>query len=152
MTYAVTNTDTTMRARLSKMEIASPSYLPILSFFLFTRVPEGCQNSIGQLLLLLLLILLLRAITGSELFPYLTCLHTTTFVLLITRRAKLLNTDWSMKRVFLFFIFLCEEGKITRSRLVLRLPSNSLFNREIVTREVVSSRLRPDQHSRSLNN
>ena len=47
MTYAVTNTDTTMRARLSKMEIASPSYLPILSFFLFTRVPEGCQNSIG---------------------------------------------------------------------------------------------------------
>ena len=110
------------------------------------------KTLLGQLLLLFLLILLLRAITGSELFPYLTCLHTTTFVLLITWRAKLLNTDWLMKRVFLFFIFLCEEGKITRSRLVLSLPSNSLFNREIVTREVVSSRLRPDQHSRSLNN
>ena len=41
------------------------------------------------------------------------------------------NADWSMKRVF-FLILLCEEGKITRSRLVVRLPRNSLFNREVV--------------------
>ena len=40
--------------------------------------------------------------------------------------AKLLNADWSMKREFFFLILLCEEGKITRSRLVLSLPSNSL--------------------------
>ena len=50
---------------------------------------------------------------------------------LITYRAKLLNTDWSIKRVF-FLNFACKEGKITRSRLVLRLPSNTLFNREVV--------------------
>ena len=31
-----------------------------------------------------------------------------------------------------FVILLCEEGKITRSQVVLRLPSNSLFNREVV--------------------
>ena len=35
-----------------------------------------------------------------------------------------------MKGVF-FLNFACEEGKITRSRLVLRLPSNSLCYREI---------------------
>ena len=50
---------------------------------------------------------------------------------LITLRAKLLNADWSMKRVFLLNL-LCEGGKMTRSRLVLRLPSNSLFNQEVV--------------------
>ena len=49
-----------------------------------------------------------------------------------TETAKLLNADWSMKKVLFFLILLCEEGKITRSRLVLRLPSNSLFNREII--------------------
>ena len=37
----------------------------------------------------------------------------------ITKRAKLLNADWSMKRV-LFLNFAWEEGKITRSRLVER--------------------------------
>ena len=41
------------------------------------------------------------------------------FSLLITKGAKLLNADWSMKRVF-FFNFAWEEGKITRSRLVER--------------------------------
>ena len=49
----------------------------------------------------------------------------------ITLRAKLLNADWSKKRVSFFLYFLFEEGKITRSRLVLRLPSNGLFNREV---------------------
>ena len=38
---------------------------------------------------------------------------------LIKYRAKLLNADWSMKRVFFL-------------RLVLRLPSNSLCYREVV--------------------
>ena len=33
-----------------------------------------------------------------------------------------------------FLILLREEGKITRSRLVLRLLSNSSFNREVATR------------------
>ena len=47
MTYAVTKTDTTLRARQSKIEIASPSYLPISSLFLLTRVLEGCQNPTG---------------------------------------------------------------------------------------------------------
>ena len=50
---------------------------------------------------------------------------------LITQTAKLLIADWSMKRVF-FLILLHEEGKKTRSRLVLRSPSNSSFNREVV--------------------
>ena len=50
--------------------------------------------------------------------------------ILITYRAKLLNADWLMKRVFFSLNFACEEGKITRSRLVLRLPSNSLCYRE----------------------
>ena len=36
-----------------------------------------------------------------------------------------------MKRVF-FLNFACEEGKITGSRLVLRLPSNSLRYRDVV--------------------
>ena len=36
-----------------------------------------------------------------------------------------------MKSVF-FLNFVCEEGKITRSRLFLRLPSNSLCYREVV--------------------
>ena len=40
---------------------------------------------------------------------------------IITLRAKLLNTDWSMKRVFFFLILLVKEGKIIRSWLVLRL-------------------------------
>ena len=44
---------------------------------------------------------------------------------------KLLNADWSIK-IKLFFFWLCEEGKITRSQLVLRLPSNNLFDREVV--------------------
>ena len=35
-----------------------------------------------------------------------------------------------MKRVF-FLNFACEEGKITHSRLVFRLPSNSLCYREV---------------------
>jgi len=35
---------------------------------------------------------------------------------------------------------LCEEGKITRPRLVLRLPSNSLFNREVVFSVTMASR------------
>ena len=39
---------------------------------------------------------------------------------------------WLVNEEGIFFlILLCEEGKITRSRLVLRLPSNSLFNREV---------------------
>ena len=42
-----------------------------------------------------------------------------------------MNADRSMKRVF-FLNFACEVGKITHLRLVLRLPSNSLFNREVV--------------------
>ena len=50
----------------------------------------------------------------------------------ITLRGKLLNADWSKKRVSFFLYLLFEEGKITRSRLVLRLPSgNGLFNREV---------------------
>ena len=53
------------------------------------------------------------------------------FLYLIKWMAKLLNADWSMKRVF-FLNFACEEGKITRSRLVLRLLSNSLCYREVV--------------------
>ena len=37
-----------------------------------------------------------------------------------------------MKSFCFFVISLREEGKITRSRLVLRSPSNSSFNREVV--------------------
>ena len=47
---------------------------------------------------------------------------------------KLLNADWSMKRAF-FLNFACEEGKITGSRLVLRLLSNSLCYREVVAKK-----------------
>ena len=36
-----------------------------------------------------------------------------------------MNADWSIKKVF-FLNFAFEEGKITRSLLILRLPSNSL--------------------------
>ena len=39
-----------------------------------------------------------------------------------------------MKRVFFFLNFACEEGKITSSRLVLRLPSNSLCYRVVVSK------------------
>ena len=42
-----------------------------------------------------------------------------------------MNADWSVKRVF-FLNFVCDEGKVSRSRLVLTLPSNSLFIREVV--------------------
>ena len=59
---------------------------------------------------------------------------------LTTKRAKLLDADWSMKRIFFWLILLCEEGKITRSRLVLRLPSNSLFNREVFFSVIMASR------------
>ena len=59
---------------------------------------------------------------------------------LTTKRAKLLDADWSMKRIFFWLILLCEEGKITRSRLVLRLPSNSLFNREVFFSVTMASR------------
>ena len=52
--------------------------------------------------------------------------------ILITWRAKLLNADWSMKRVFFFLILLCEEGKSTCSRLVLRF--SSCFSVTIVSR------------------
>ena len=38
-----------------------------------------------------------------------------------------------------FLILLREEGKITRSRLVLRSPNNSLFNREVVFSVTVAS-------------
>ena len=40
-----------------------------------------------------------------------------------------------MKRVCLFLNFACEEGKITRSRLVLRLPSNSLCYQEVFVKK-----------------
>ena len=36
------------------------------------------------------------------------------------------------KESIFFLILLCEEGKITRSQMVQRLPSNSIFNRESV--------------------
>ena len=36
-----------------------------------------------------------------------------------------------MKRIF-FLNFVCEEGKISRSRMVLRLPSNSLCYRKVI--------------------
>ena len=40
---------------------------------------------------------------------------------------------WLVSEEGIFFlILLCEEDKITRSRLVLRLASNSSFNREVV--------------------
>ena len=40
---------------------------------------------------------------------------------------------WLVNEESIFFlILLCEESKITRSRLVVRLPSNSLFSREVV--------------------
>ena len=45
-----------------------------------------------------------------------------------------MNADWPMKRVFFFLILLREEGKITRSRFVLRSPSNASFNRETGSR------------------
>ena len=51
----------------------------------------------------------------------------------------MLNADWSMKRIF-FPNFACEESKITRSRLVLRLPSNSLCYREVVFLFTMASR------------
>ena len=37
-----------------------------------------------------------------------------------------------MKSIFFFVTSLREEGNITRSRLVLRSPSNSSFNREVI--------------------
>ena len=49
---------------------------------------------------------------------------------IITQREKLQNDDWSVKMVF-FLNFACEGGKITGLRLVLRLPSNSLFHLEV---------------------
>ena len=40
---------------------------------------------------------------------------------------------WLVNEESIFFLILIrEEGKITRSRLVLRSPSNSSFNREVV--------------------
>ena len=40
---------------------------------------------------------------------------------------------WLVNEESIFFlILLCEEGKTTRSRLVHKLPCNSLFNREVV--------------------
>ena len=62
--------------------------------------------------------------------------------ILIIQRAKLLNSDWSTKRVFFFLIVLREKGKITRSRLVLRLPSNSLCSREVVFSGTMASRFK----------
>ena len=39
-----------------------------------------------------------------------------------------ITENWLANEESIFFlILLCEEGKITRSRLVLRLPNNSLF-------------------------
>ena len=61
----------------------------------------------------------------------LACVH-----YLIKQRAKLLNAHWSMKRAF-FYNFSCQEGKITRSRLVLRLPRNSLCYREAASKKSV---------------
>ena len=49
--------------------------------------------------------------------------------MLITQRVKLLNADWSMERIF-FSYFAREKSSISRSRLVLRLPSNNLCHRE----------------------
>ena len=43
-----------------------------------------------------------------------------------------------MKMAFFFLILLCDEGKITRSRLVLGLPSNSSFNFSIQLRSCFS--------------
>ena len=40
-----------------------------------------------------------------------------------------------MKRVF-FLNFVCEEGKITCSRLVLRFPSNSLCHRVVLAKKL----------------
>ena len=48
----------------------------------------------------------------------------------------MLNADWSMKRVFFFLKFACEEGKITCSRLVVRLPSNSLCYLVVVAKKL----------------
>ena len=40
---------------------------------------------------------------------------------------------WLVNEESIFFLILLrEEGKITGSRLVLRLPSNNLFKREVV--------------------
>ena len=49
-----------------------------------------------------------------------------------------------MERVFFFIIFLREEGKITCSRLVLRSPSNSSFNREVVFPATMAPRFEID--------
>ena len=48
---------------------------------------------------------------------------------------------WLVKEESIFFlIVLREKGKITRSRLVLRLPSNSLCSREVVFSGTMASR------------
>ena len=52
--------------------------------------------------------------------------------------------SWSMlrycPRYFFFLNFACEEGKITRSGLVPRLPSNSLCYREVVAKKILVSK------------
>ena len=55
---------------------------------------------------------------------------------LITKKAQLLNADWSTKRVFFLIL---QGGKITRSRLVLRLPTNSLCYREVVAEKICNN-------------
>ena len=130
MTYAVTNTDTTLRARQSKIEIASPSYLPISSLFLLTRVLEGCQNPTTT-----------TTITSPNTAPsgsnwkwnvFLFKLSSHHHICIVNNIEGKMTECWLVNKESIFFlIFLCEEGKIIRSRLGVRLPSNSSFNREI---------------------